>query len=133
MWCINDYLAALKLIPNWFDTSKMIKLFAALYADEIMLYFNEDSGDAVFNYNEMSIVNIDLNNTNLDGNFDEEDPNTVILIRLVAWHTKFEKHKELKGIKRKINVGWVASWRMVEFVCGRRWEKKLDSMFIEEL
>ena len=95
----------MKLIPNWFDTSKMIKLFAALYADEIMLYFNEDLGDAVFNYNEMSIVNIDLNNTNLDGNFDEEDPNTVILIRLVAWHTKFEKHKELKGIKRKINVG----------------------------
>ena len=89
----------MKLIPNWFVTSKMIKLFAALYADEIMLYFNEYSGDAVFNYNEMSTVNIDLNNINLDDNFDEEDPNTIILIRLLAWHTKFEKHKELKGIK----------------------------------
>ena len=89
----------MKLIPNWFVTSKMIKLFAALYAGEIMLYFNEDSGDAVFNYNEMSTVNIDLNNINLDDNFDEEDPNTIILIRLLAWHTKFEKHKELKGIK----------------------------------
>ena len=33
---------------------------------------------------------------NLDDNFDEEDPNTIILIRLLAWHTKFEKHKELK-------------------------------------
>ena len=41
----------------------MIKeLFTALYADENILYFYEDFDDAVFNYNEMSIVNIDLNN-----------------------------------------------------------------------
>ena len=46
------------------------KLFTALYADENILYFNEDSGDAVFSYNEMGIVNIDLNNINLDDKFD---------------------------------------------------------------
>ena len=47
---------------------------------------------------------------NLDDNFDEEDPNTIILIRLLAWHTKFEKHKELKKkIKWRTNVGCVAS------------------------
>ena len=50
----------------------------------------------MFNSNEMGIVNIDLNNINLDDNFDEEDPDTIILIRLLAWHSKFEKHKELK-------------------------------------
>ena len=71
-------------------------LFTVLYADENILYFNEDSGDAVFNYNEMGIFNNDLNNVNLDDNFDEEDPNTIILIRLLAWHTKFEKRKEFK-------------------------------------
>ena len=59
----NASLAALKLIPDRLVKSKMIKkLFTALYADENILYFYEDFDDAVFNYNEMSIVNIDLNN-----------------------------------------------------------------------
>ena len=43
----------------------------------------------------MDILNIDLNNINLDNNFDEDDPDTIILIRLLAWHFKFEKHKVL--------------------------------------
>ena len=87
----------MKLIPDWFVTSKMIKkLFTALYEDKNILYFNEDFGDAVFNYNEMGIVNIDLNNINLDDNFDEEDTKNIILIRLLAWHINSEKPKELK-------------------------------------
>ena len=64
---------------------------------QMKLYcFNEGSGDVVFNYNEMGILNIDLNNINLDNNFDEEDPDTIILIRLLFWYSKFEKRKELK-------------------------------------
>ena len=87
----------MKLIPDWFVTSKMIKkLFTALYEDKNILYFNEDFGNAVFNYNEMGIVNIDLNNINLDDNFDEEDPKNIILIRLLPWHINSEKPKELK-------------------------------------
>ena len=87
----------MKLIPDWFVTSKMIKkLFTALYEDKNILYFNEDFGDAVFNYNEMGIVNIDLNNINLDDNFDKEDPKNIILIRLLSWHINSEKPKELK-------------------------------------
>ena len=87
----------MKLISDWFVTSKVIKkLFTALYEDRNILYFNEDFGDAVFNYNEMGIVNIDLNNINLDDNFDEEDPKNIILIRFLAWHINSEKPKELK-------------------------------------
>ena len=52
----------------------MVKKLFTLYADENILCFDEDSGDAVFNYNEIGIVNINLNNINLDDNFDEEDP-----------------------------------------------------------
>ena len=49
---VDDSLAALKLFPDWFVLSKMIKrLFNALYADENILYFNEDS-NVVFNCNE---------------------------------------------------------------------------------
>ena len=44
----------------------------------------------------MGILNIDLNNINLDNNFDEDDPDTSTLIRLLAWSVKFEKYKDLK-------------------------------------
>ena len=83
---VDDSLAALKLIPNWFVTSKKIKeLYTALSADENILYFNEDSGNVVFSCNEKGILNIDLNNINLDNNFDEDDPDTIILIRLLVY------------------------------------------------
>ena len=44
----------------------------------------------------MGILNIDLNNINFDDKFDEDDPDTIILIRLLAWHIKFTKPKEFK-------------------------------------
>ena len=92
----GDSLAALELIPDWFVTSKMIKkLFTALYADENKLCFNEDSGNVVFSCNKMDILNIDLNNINPDNNFDEDDLDTIILIRLLAWHT-CQKMREKK-------------------------------------
>ena len=49
---------------------------------------NKDSGNVIFSCNEISIVNIDLNNINfdnLDNNFDKDDPDTINLIRLSAW------------------------------------------------
>ena len=94
---VNDSLAALKLITDWFVTSKIIKkLFTDLYADEDILYINEDSGDAGFIYDEMDVVNVNLNNINVDNNFDEEDPNTIIHNSLLPWHTKLGKCKKLK-------------------------------------
>ena len=63
---INDSLAALKLIPDWFVTIKMIQeLFTALNADENILYFNEDSDNVIFSCNEMGILNINLKNIRL--------------------------------------------------------------------
>ena len=46
----------------------------------------------------MGILNTDLNNINLDNNFDEDDSDTTILIRFSGWHIKFEKCKALKKI-----------------------------------
>ena len=57
---------------------------------------NEDSGCAVFSCNELGIHNIDLNSINLDNNFDENAPDAIILVRLLAGHIKFEKRKALK-------------------------------------
>ena len=62
--------------------------------NENVLYFKEDSGNVTFCYNEMSILRENFNNINLDNNFDEDDPDTIILIKILAWHIKFEKFKE---------------------------------------
>ena len=49
----------------------------------------------------MSIHIIDLNNINLDNNFNKDDPDTIILIILLAWLIKFEKCKLI--IKKQTN------------------------------
>ena len=98
---VADCLAAIKFVPDWFVTSKMIKiLFTALYTDENIFCFNEDSIDAVFMCNGMGILSVNLSNINLeDTKYDEEDFDTIIFIRLLAWHIKFGKRKTYKTIK----------------------------------
>ena len=70
-----------------------------MYVDENILYFIEDSDNVEFNCCEKSILNTDLNDINLDNNFNEDDPDAVILIQLLAWHIKFEKRRALKKIQ----------------------------------
>ena len=56
-----------------------------------LLYFNEYSGNPTFCFNEMGILDTDLNNINLDDtNYDESDHEYIIHIRLLVWHIKFE-------------------------------------------
>ena len=43
-----------------------------------------------------SFLCVNLNNIYLDNNFDENDPDTIILVRLLTWHNKFKKVKTLK-------------------------------------
>ena len=109
---VDDSVAVLKLISNWFPTSKTIKkLKTALYTDENILYFNEDSDNVVFHCNGVGIFNIDFISMNFDNNFDEDDPETIILIRVYVWHTEFKKQKSktFKKNKRRINANSVAS------------------------
>ena len=96
---VEDCLGGLKFVPDWFVASKMIKkLFTALYGIENILYFNEYCSNVAFCCNEMGILSVNLNNINLDDtNYEEDDPDTIILIRLLAWHIKFEKGKALKN------------------------------------
>ena len=46
---VDDSITALKLFPNWFVISKMIKIrYTAFYADDGLLFFDEDSGYVIF-------------------------------------------------------------------------------------
>ena len=44
-----------------------------MYGDENIFYFNEDSGNAAFIFNEVDIPNINPNNINLDDTTYEKD------------------------------------------------------------
>ena len=82
-------------------------------------------------------MGIDLNNINLDDNFDEEDPNTTIVIRLLTWQTKFEKHKELEKKKKKLNEELMSAvWhptRWWDWCVSEDEKMKIDPIFIKEL
>ena len=83
-------VVVLKLIPNWFGTSKMIKkVFTALYMDKSVLYFNEDSSNVAFFVIKWVFLKEILN-----------DPDAIVYIRLFSWHNKFEKRKALE---KKLN------------------------------
>ena len=62
-------------------------------ADDGLLFFDEKSVDVTFYCCEVIILSVNLKNINLDNNFDEDDPDTVILIRLLALNSKFDKCK----------------------------------------
>ena len=54
---VDNSPAALKFISDWIVTSKMIKkLFTDLYADDNVIYSNENSGDIIFSGNETGII-----------------------------------------------------------------------------
>ena len=68
-----------------------------MYADDNILCFNENCNNAVFPCEVMGILNIDLNNTNLDNTtYDEDDPETIIHVKLLGWHIKLKRRKALK-------------------------------------
>ena len=75
---VHDFLAASDLIHDWYG--EMIEtLYTALYTDENILYFDENSDNIAFSCDKMGILNIGPNNINLDNNFDEDDPDAIIL------------------------------------------------------
>ena len=94
---VDGSVPTLNFVSERFATSKMIKkLFTALYVDENLLYFDEDSGNVVSNSSESDIHDIDLKNINLDNDFNEDHSGTIIHVILLAYHTRFQKCKALK-------------------------------------
>ena len=95
---VDDCLAPLKFVLDWFLTSKMITiLFAALYVDENILQFNEDSNNVVFICNELDILNVNLDSINLNNtNYDEDDSDTIIFVRIQVGILNLKNIKHIK-------------------------------------
>ena len=120
------------MFPTGFLQVKRLKDFV-LHADENMLYFDEDSGNATFCCNEMGFLSVGINNLN-DTNYEEDDPDSIIQFRILAWYIEFEKRKELKKelSEEFMPIAWSQDgcwdWCMLEYE-----KNKTDPMFIEEL
>ena len=134
---VDDYLAALKFILDWFVTSKMLEKFHdALRANNDILFFDEDFSKVTFFPNEMGILHVDLDKIDLnnDNNFYKDDPETVIHVRLLAWCNKFEKCKTLKKdiSKELMSVEWPPTrwwdWCMLEDE-----KKEIDLFFTDKI
>ena len=96
---VNDCLAALKFVPDWFVTSKMLeKLDNALHANGDILPYNEDFNKVTFIACQRHILSADLDKAKLDNynNFYEDFPDTIIRFRLLAWRSNFKKRKALR-------------------------------------
>ena len=99
---VDDCLGAWKLIPDWFVTGKLLEKFHD--ANDDILFLNEDFNEVTFFANQIDILAVDLDKIDHDdvNNFDEDDSDTIIHVRLLAWHSKFEKGKTLKKRQAKI-------------------------------
>lgn len=87
---IDDCLAISKFFPNWFVTCKMLDKLDNVLQANVALFYNEDFDKVTFVAGELD--KIDLAN---DNNFDEDGPDTIVYVRLFAWHSKFKKSKAL--------------------------------------
>ena len=94
---VDGCLAALKFIPDWFVTNKMLqKSDNALFANGDILFYNEDFDKVTIIFNERHILAVDLHGINLDKdeNFYEEGFDNIAHVRLLACRSK--KHEALK-------------------------------------
>ena len=136
-----DSLATWKLILDWFVASKMIKeLFTTLYADENILYFNEDSSNVAFSCNEIGVLNIDLCDINLDHRICEDDPDTIIHIRHIGilnlknantthilWRHVYDKHVYFDKVHfhNMLQDKWTACYMTLISVISVSWQTQV--------
>ena len=77
-------LLALKCVPDWCFTSKMIeKLYYAVFCNDDIVFSDIDI--FAFFSSDISLSSINFNNVNLDDdNLDDCDPETINHVRLMA-------------------------------------------------
>ena len=82
----------------------------------------------------MGIFSVDLNNINLDdANFHENDLKTIIHVRPLAWHNKFEKRKAFKkNIKKELIPVACHPTRQWDWCMPEDKKKEKEPFFIDE-
>ena len=103
---VDAFLPKLKFVPDWFVTNKTLEKLddVVAYNDDIDLD-DIDFGTITLFSDDMGLLTKDLNNINLNAdNFGEDDPETIIHVRLMAWCNRFKQRKTCKKIRWRINA-----------------------------
>ena len=66
-----------------------------LIANDDLLFLDEDFSKVAFYANQMGILRLDFDKINLN-NFLEDDPDTIIYVKILVWCNKFGKREVLK-------------------------------------
>ena len=92
---VVNSLAALKLVPDWFITSQILEKFSdSLLANDDALIFDEYFGKVTFYANQIGILGVDFDKLTLMVIIIyQNDPDTILNVRLLVWRNKLEKRK----------------------------------------
>ena len=92
---VVNSLAALKLVPDWFITSQILEKFSdSLLANDDVLIFDEYFGKVTFYANQIGILGVDFDKLTLMVIIIyQNDPDTILNVRLLVWRNKLEKRK----------------------------------------
>ena len=110
---VDDFLPTLKFVPDWFVKNKMLeKLDDVVFSNDDIVFVNADSDNVTFLRDDMGLVSL------VDVNFNDDDTETIIQVRLMAWCNRYKPHKACKKKRDKqiIATCSMASKKMVVLV-----------------
>ena len=84
----------------------------------------------------MGILGVDVDKINLDDkyDFDEDDPETIVHVRLLAWHNKFEKRKACKkDIRKELMPAACHPSRWWDWCLPEDWKKEIEPIFTDKV
>ena len=118
---VDNFLPALKFVPDWFVLNNMLEKRNVVFSNDDI-----DLDDIVtFFSNNISIVTIYFNNINLHSDyFDENNPETIVLVRLMAWCSRYKQREAYEKIDKELMpIAWHPT--RVGFLYGKKWKVEL--------
>ena len=99
---VDACLPALKFVVNWFVTPKMLEdLGSTVFFNGDIDLGNVDLGILTLLNDGMDFVNVNLNNVCLDDDFNDDDLDTICLVKLFACCDRYKKCKAYKKEAKK--------------------------------
>ena len=107
----------------------------ALFADGDIIFFDGDSVNVTFSSDEIDILSVDLNNINLDDtSIDEDGPENIIYVRLIAWGNRLKRRKAFNKYISKglMPVAWNPT-RWWDWCLPEDEKKRIEPIFADKV
>ena len=99
---VDACLPAMKFVVNWFVTPKMLEdLGSTVFFNSDIDRGNVDLGILTLLNDGMDFVNVNLNNVCLDDDFNDDDLDTICLVKLFTCCNRYKKCEAYKKEAKK--------------------------------